>query len=287
MAAEVNSNMSAFSAELTDERNRIEMPQKQVLIVEDNKINRMMLNGILSSQYTVLEAENGQDALAVLSEHSEEISLILLDIIMPVMDGYTFLALMKSNPSYSSIPVIVITQSDSESDAALSHGATDFVAKPYKPQVILHRVASIINLRETAAMINQFQYDRLTGLYSKEFFYRRVKEILIQNPDREYDIIFSDIENFKLINDVFGVPAGDRLLCVVADMYTKLVGDSGICGRFNADQFACLLERRCDYTDEMFVQAGAEINDTANTRNVVMKWGIYSIGNRGVSVEQM
>lgn len=289
MAAEVNSNMSAFSAELTDERNRIEMPQKQVLIVEDNKINRMMLNGILSSQYTVLEAENGQDALAVLSEHSEEISLILLDIIMPVMDGYTFLSLMKSNPSYSSIPVIVITQSDSESDevAALSHGATDFVAKPYKPQVILHRVASIINLRETAAMINQFQYDRLTGLYSKEFFYRCVKEILIQNPDREYDIIFSDIENFKLINDVFGVPAGDRLLCVVADMYTKLVGDSGICGRFNADQFACLLERRCDYTDEMFVQAGAEINDTANTRNVVMKWGIYSIGNRGVSVEQM
>ena len=80
------------------------------------------------------------------------ISLILLDITMPVMDGYTFLSIVKKDPVFSSIPVIVTTQSDSESDevAALSHGASDFVAKPYKPQIILHRVASIINLRENA-----------------------------------------------------------------------------------------------------------------------------------------
>lgn len=98
--------------------------------------------------------------------------MILLDIIMPVMDGYTFLARMQEDPALASIPVIVTTQSDDESDevTALSHGATDFVAKPYKPQVILHRVANIIKLRETAAMINLIQYDRLTGLYSKEFF---------------------------------------------------------------------------------------------------------------------
>ena len=66
-----------------------------------------------------------------------------------------------------------MTQSDSEADevAALAHGATDFVPKPYRPQVILHRVASIIKLRETAAMVNLFQYDRLTGLFSREFFY--------------------------------------------------------------------------------------------------------------------
>lgn len=92
--------------------------------------------------------------------------------------------------------------------AALSHGATDFVAKPYKAQIILHRAASIISLRETAAMINQFQYDRLTGLYSKEYFYQRVRETLRQNPEKEYDIVCSDIDNFKLINDIFGIPGG-------------------------------------------------------------------------------
>ena len=121
---------------------------------------------------------------------------------------------MKKDPVFSSIPVIVTTQSDSESDevAALSHGASDFVAKPYKPQIILHRVASIINLRENAAMVNQLKYDRLTGLYSKEFFFQKVKEELARHPERNYDIICSDIENFKLVNDVFGLPAGDRLL---------------------------------------------------------------------------
>ena len=188
--------------------------QKQILIVEDNEINRMLLGEILSADYQVIEAENGLEALSVLKERGDVISLILLDITMPVMDGYTFLSIVKKDPVFSSIPVIVTTQSDSESDevAALSHGASDFVAKPYKPQIILHRVASIINLRENAAMVNQLKYDRLTGLYSKEFFFQKVKEELARHPERNYDIICSDIENFKLVNDVFGLPAGDRLL---------------------------------------------------------------------------
>jgi len=263
--------------------------QKKILVVEDNKINRIMLKEILDSQYQVLEAENGLEALAVLEEYQEEISLILLDIVMPVMDGYTFLAKMKANPAYASVPVIVTTQNDDESNevAALSNGATDFVAKPYKPQIILHRVASIINLRETAAIINQFQYDQLTGLYSKEFFYKRAKDILMQNPENDYDIICSDIENFKLINDVFGIPAGDRLLCDVAGLYTELAGAQGICGRLNADKFVCLLERRRKYRDEMFMQMGTKIGNAVGAKNIVVKWGVYAITDRTISVEQM
>ena len=70
---------------------------KKVLIVEDSPINRAMLCGILSAEYEVLEAENGQDALTVLRQYGEQISLILLDIIMPVMDGYTFLSVIKAD----------------------------------------------------------------------------------------------------------------------------------------------------------------------------------------------
>lgn len=266
------------------------MPAKRtILIVEDNEINRMMLSELLSSEYRVLEAENGQQALDVLDKEKDEISVILLDITMPVMDGYTFLSIAKEDPSLASIPVIVTTQSDSEADevAALSHGATDYVAKPYKPQIILHRVASIIHLRETAAMINQFQYDRLTGLYSKEFFYQRAREALRQNPGQRYSIICSDIENFKLINDVFGVAAGDRLLCGIADMYRKKAGERGICGHLAADHFACLLEFDSEFTEQMFIQANEEINQLQNAKNVAVKWGIYSVGNQNVTVEQM
>ena len=266
------------------------MPAKRtILIVEDNEINRMMLSELLSSEYMVLEAENGQQALDVLERKKDEISVILLDITMPVMDGYTFLSIAKKDPSLASFPVIVTTQSDSEADevAALSHGATDYVAKPYKPQIILHRVASIIHLRETAAMINQFQYDRLTGLYSKEFFYQRVRETIRQNSGQNYYLICSDIVNFKLINDVFGVAAGDRLLCGIADMYRRYVGEGGICGHLDADRFACLLEFDDVFTEQMFISANEEINRLQNAKNVAVKWGIYSVGNQNVTVEQM
>lgn len=225
----------------------------------------------------------------MLRQFGEGISLILLDIIMPVMDGYTFLSIMKADPSYSSIPVIVTTQNDAESDevAALSHGATDFVAKPYKPQIILHRVAGIIRLRETAAMINMIQYDRLTGLYSKQYFYQQAGEVLLRNPDQQYDIICSDIENFKLINDVFGVKAGDRLLRGIGNAYAERLKGIGICGRLNSDQFACLLKHRDDYTDDMFIEASILTNGLLDIHNIVMKWGIYNVEDRSVSIEQI
>ena len=263
--------------------------RKKILVVEDNMLNRSLLCQILSADYDVEEAENGQEALGVLRQFGEGISLILLDIIMPVMDGYTFLSIMKADHSYSSIPVIVTTQNDAESDevAALSHGATDFVAKPYKPQIILHRVAGIIRLRETAAMINMIQYDRLTGLYSKQYFYQQAGEVLLRNPDQQYDIICSDIENFKLINDVFGVKAGDRLLRGIGNAYAERLKGIGICGRLNSDQFACLLKHRDDYTDDMFIEASILTNGLLDIHNIVMKWGIYNVEDRSVSIEQI
>ncbi|MDM8296760.1 EAL domain-containing protein [Enterocloster aldenensis] len=171
--------------------------------------------------------------------------------------------------------------------AALSHGATDFVAKPYKPQIILHRVAGIIRLRETAAMINMIQYDRLTGLYSKQYFYQQAGEVLLRNPDQQYDIICSDIENFKLINDVFGVKAGDRLLRGIGNAYAERLKGIGICGRLNSDQFACLLKHRDDYTDDMFIEASILTNGLLDIHNIVMKWGIYNVEDWSVSIEQI
>ena len=134
------------------------MGQKHILVVEDNELNREMLTDILSEYYMIHEAENGQEALDILYKRQEEISLILLDVMMPVMDGYTFLKKIRAVPEFSLIPVIVMTQGDSEEDEinALAYGATDFVPKPYRPQIILHRVNGLISFRETAALANQF-----------------------------------------------------------------------------------------------------------------------------------
>lgn len=263
--------------------------KRKILVVEDNELNRSLLCQIVGDEYEVLEAENGREALAVLKEYGEKISLILLDIKMPVMDGYTFLSIMKKDSTVSSIPVIVTTQSDSETDEvnALSKGAADFVSKPYKPQIILHRVAGIINLRETAAMVNLLQYDPMTGIYSKTYFYERMKETLRQNPDVDYDIICSNVENFKVVNDVFGVSAGDSLLQGIAGLYTELIKGGGIYGRLNADRFGCLVEHRCEYTQTMFKNVLERITALCEVKNITMKWGVYRVHNAEVPVEQM
>lgn len=263
--------------------------RKKILVVEDNMFNREILSEILSSSYQVLQAENGQEALDVLGQYGEEISLILLDIIMPIMDGYTFLSIAKEDPVFSSIPVIVATQSDGESDevAALAHGATDFVTKPYKPQIILHRVASIIHLRETASMINLLQYDRLTGIYSKGFFYQKAADLLRQNPETQYDVLCSNVEHFKLINDVFGTQTGDLLLCRIADIYQRMAKEhGGICGRLNTDRFVCVLEH-AEYTDAMFEAIVEELSQQVNAGKLSLKWGLYGVEDRSLPIEQI
>ena len=262
------------------------MRKKRVLVVEDNELNRELLCQILSQEYDVIEAENGQVALEILKEHKNSISLIFLDVVMPVMDGYTFLNRLRSDSSMSFIPVVVTTQSSSEEDEvnALSHGATDFVSKPYRPQIILHRAANLIELRENAAMVNQFMYDRLTGLFSREYFYQKVQERLNESTGTSYAIVCSNVENFKVYNDIFGIRAGDEVLRRIAELFREMMGENGICARYGADRFLCLM-RQERLPEWMRVHSSAE--RLPGLSNIELKWGVYKISNRAVPVEKM
>ena len=265
------------------------MTQKKILIVEDNELNRAMLAEILEGHYATVEAGNGKEALEILRRNRDVISLVLLDVVMPVMDGYTFLDIMMADERLSLIPVIVMTQTSGEDVevSALSHGATDFVPKPYRPQVILHRIASILHLQETAAMVNQFQYDRLTRLYSKEFFFQKAQEVLVRNPDKEYNIVCSNIVNFKLYNDTFGIPAGDRLLKNFAAGIKEYLGEGGIAGRYSADRFVCLQERGQETAQRAIFERSLRNGKPDDLRNVEIKWGIYEITDRFLPMEYM
>lgn len=262
------------------------MQKKRVLVVEDNELNRELLSQILSREYQVLEAENGRAALDILKEYKGNVSLIFLDVIMPVMDGYAFLDHLRADSSLALIPVVVTTQSNSEEDEvnALSHGATDFVPKPYRPKIILHRAANLIELRENAAMVNQFMYDRLTGVYSREYFYQKVRERLAESSGVPYAIVGSNVENFKVYNDIFGTGAGDQVLRRIAENGRTMVGEDGLCARYGADRFLYLL--RQDQVSDWLRQNGTP-GKIANVKNIVLKWGVYKITDRTVPVEKM
>ena len=112
-----------------------------ILIVDDSEINREMLSEILKDDYDILEAPNGAEAITVIKEHDREIDLVLLDIVMPVMDGFEVLALMNKYKWIDYIPVIMISAEGDSSyiKKAYDLGVTDFIRRPYQSYPIIRR----------------------------------------------------------------------------------------------------------------------------------------------------
>ena len=150
---EESSSSSVFDAYLSEEgadktvreKYKNMNSKKTILIAEDDFLNRELLAALLSDHYDTIEAENGLEALDILRQHKDAISLVLLDLNMPVMDGYGFLEEVKKDEELSLVPVIVTTQEGSKGVEvdALKRGATDFVPKPYNREVLIHRVATV------------------------------------------------------------------------------------------------------------------------------------------------
>ncbi|MDD3339049.1 MAG: EAL domain-containing protein [Lachnospiraceae bacterium] len=265
------------------------MLKRTVLIVDDQLINRRILGKLLAEDYELLYAENGKEAMKIMQDHADTISAVLLDIVMPEMDGYAVLEQMGKDPRLSKIPVIVSSQMEGEEAEvhALSLGAQDFIAKPYKADIIRHRLGNIIRLRETAAIINRVERDELTGLYNKHFFIEKVEELLRQNEDKKYDLLCFDVERFKLINDIYGTTKGDEVLCQLADLLQSVSRDINICGRFSADKFYTILPHKESYTEDQFQYLLKRINQLSIDMDIHIHCGVYVITDTSIPVSTM
>lgn len=263
--------------------------KRTVLIVDDSKMNRLILNNILETDYKVLQAENGLEAYHLLIEEPERVSAILLDLVMPIMDGYELLNRLKKHTRLKNIPVIIMTQRDGDEDEilALSRGAADFLGKPYNPLIIKHRLANIIQLRETAALINLVESDSLTKLYNKEGFHQRVKDLFRQHPNSDYDIVVLNVVKFKLINDIFGVETGDKILRFLGDFLWDIAARmKGFAARISADNFAIILPRQQDYESLLITGFVEAARPYIKKYGLSVRFGIYEItdANIGISI---
>lgn len=216
---------------------------RTILIVDDISINREILKTILGPEYKFLEAENGQEAMALLTRHHKSVSAVLLDLVMPVMDGFDVIRQMRESSELAQIPVIVMTSnSETESEArALSRGANDYIVKPYNAVIVRQRLRNMINLRETSATVNAMQRDRLTGLLNREAFFDKAAEEIKAHKPGYFILSCINIDNFKVINDQYGTNNGDLVLKHAAggiEQFTSASG--GLCGRIMADNFAAL-----------------------------------------------
>lgn len=253
------------------------MLKSEILIVDDSEINRSMLRLMLQEEYEVTEAENGAEALAIIQKGDHIFRLVLLDLVMPVMDGFCFLAELQKEKLQSPLPVIIISGDNSEEalDKAYGLGAVDFFTKPFNPSIVNHRVQNVISLYAHGYR------DKLTGCYTRNGFIQ-VSENFIQTVEDPtlYSIILYDLKNFKAINSVYGVEGGDFAL-----KYTSNgIQNSGLAplfvARLEADHFACLAESKNIDFNAMMEDNGAQVEVNGRPMQIRFRMGVAKVDSR-------
>lgn len=262
-----------------------------VLIVDDQKINCAILSAILQKDYLVLEAHNGKEALDVLAEN--KVSAILLDLVMPIMDGFSFLDKIKGTP-LASIPTIALTsEHDSKSEErALSLGAWDFVQKPYQPIILLTRLKNAI-YRSRYYLLNEmkfvYEHDTLTGLLNRSYYFLSVSKLLEDNPLTKFIMVRADIKSFQTYNAFWGETEGDNLIKYIGSLLESQVKYSNLCvsARISADVFSITLPHDNEKLMGGIQYITEKLSSYKQDFIVVPVFGLYLIDNLKESPQTM
>ena len=222
---------------------------KLVLVVDDQEINRDALEVIMEDDYEVITAENGAEALEKMKGHAADLSVVLLDLMMPVMSGYVVLKKVHEDEVLRKIPIIVLTADKEAELEALQLGAADFITKPFDVhEVIQARVGRIIELSEGRNLISAAERDPLTGLYSRNFFREYAYSLYKYHQELKLDAVVLNIDQFHSINALNGWEFGDTVLRAIGDIILTYLNDKdGIAGRLEADEFLVYCSHIDDY----------------------------------------
>lgn len=250
--------------------------KRKILIVEDNEMNLKMLDALLADKYEVLTAKNGRIGLNILEEKYKELSLVLLDVHMPVLNGFEFLKRMREDALLSSVPIMVITANggiDVELNC-LDLGAADFITKPYHSDIIIRRIRNVIRLKESSLTLEAVERDELTGLYTEQAFSHYVKQIMSFKPNKKMQLIVAKVKDFKLVNSIYGAEKADEFLRYLASAYSKRLKDGLIARKANTS-FVCLLYGDKELDHRKMADTINEISENAPIKGVKVKYGIY------------
>ncbi|MDE7257019.1 MAG: response regulator, partial [Clostridia bacterium] len=259
--------------------------RKRVLIVDDVELNRFILKGILCADFDVVEAESGKEALDILKKESSDIAIVLLDIIMPEMDGFAVLAAMQKHGYMNYIPVIIIsTESTAQYvDKAYEMGATDFINKPYNPNVVLHRVLNTIKLFNRQQTLMDIVTEQV---YEKHRYADMMINILstvmeMKNGESGLHILHINTitriltENLLLLTDKYTFSKSDiQLICVASSLHDigkiaipdeiinkpgKLTEEEFAVMKTHSEQGAKMIQSLTEYKDERLIKFAYDI----------------------------
>ena len=229
-------------------------PTSKILVVDDSRTQLDWLVQVLRREgYEVLEALDGKEAIRIVRTSPPD--LVLLDIVLPDMDGLEVLRIVKSRREESFIPVIILSvKADLDSKVTgLRIGADDFLAKPFAEAEILARCAAMLRIKHLQERLHEMQRkleeqtitDSLTGLKNRRFFDERLNEEFrrAQRYGDFLSLIMVDLDHFKEVNDQFGHPAGDAVLREAAALIRASIRDPDICARYGGEEFTVILPK--------------------------------------------
>ena len=262
--------------------------KRRILVVEDESVNRELLSHILEEKYEVLQAADGIEAMHRIEEVGNDLSLVLLDLIMPNMSGQEVLEWMKSSSDFRDIPVIVASSDQSQEIECLKMGASDFFQKPYPDSgIIMARVLRTIELYEDRKIIASTERDPLTGLYTREYFYSYAEQYDQHHKDQEMDAVVLNINRFAMIGERYGRAFADEVLCQVAQKAMEMVENGeGIVCRGDADNFQIYCPHREDYKvvlDNMIRSLAA---GKKNQNRIRLRMGLYARADKSLDLQQ-
>jgi diguanylate cyclase (GGDEF)-like protein len=226
---------------------QINKKKQTILIVDDMTTNLLILSDLLKDEYQIKIAKNGQKALDIVHS-SDEVDIILLDIMMPDIDGYEVCRQLKSNPKTKNIPIIFVTAKDNDADEeyGLNLGAIDYITKPFNKAIVKLRIKNHLELKLKSDLLEELSmYDGLTHIPNRRFFdevfqstYKEVKR-----ENKSLAVLMIDIDFFKLYNDNYGHGKGDETLKKVAQsLQMTLKRPTDLVARYGGEEFVVLLK---------------------------------------------
>lgn len=239
----------------------------KILLIDDSLVFRKQMQGMLENMFfKVISVAHGEEAIGML-EATPDISLVLTDYHMPVMNGLELTGEIRKKYIKNELAIIVISGDDDDETTALflKNGANDYIKKPFSKEEFSCRINNSIEALENIQEItNSAERDFLTGLYNRRYFFTNASKYFedAKENSEHFAIAMIDIDNFKKINDTYGHDAGDRAIVHLSDILRTNVSNEDIVARFAAEEFGVLLK---DVSSQKAVEIFERIRQNVQT----------------------